>query len=178
MNELTVNGETLPYDRLIVTVPPASVMPGMQPGRVNSVSNLYFVCKKRLSDHKLIMLSGNYNGWVNNMHFVNSVIPMPQAEHHLLSVTVVKPHNKDDIREQVQLELQQVHGLDVDFFYQFDIPNALPVVDEMAYSIDPRNTRINENVFMAGDQLLYPSLNAAMHAGNLAAIAVRDSVNL
>ena len=109
------------------------------------------------------------------MHFVDSVLPMPDASGHLLSVTVTKNHDKEAIKDLVNLELSQRYGMDTEFVEMYHIPRALPRVDPMAYSVEPKNTKVNTNVYMAGDQLLYPSLNAAMHAGRLAAVAVADS---
>ena len=42
-------------------------------------------------------------------------------------------------------------------------------------SADPSETQVLENVFLAGDQLLNGSLNAAMESGRLAALAIMQN---
>ena len=168
---------TMDYDRIILTIPPSDVFKNMESSGMHSVTNLYFKCNNKQSHEKLIMLSNSGDGWINNMHFVDSVLPMPDAHGHLLSVTVTKNHDREAIRELVHLELSQKYGMDTEFVEMYHIPRALPRVDPMAYSVEPKNAKVNTNVYMAGDQLLYPSLNAAMHAGRLAAVAVADSFN-
>jgi NADPH-dependent glutamate synthase beta subunit-like oxidoreductase len=75
----------------------------------------------------------------------------------------------------VSEELEALSGIKASYFHHiktYEINDALPQVDDMQYSISPTNTKIYDNVFLAGDYLLNGSINAAMTSGRKAAEAV------
>ncbi|MDG1803889.1 MAG: hypothetical protein P8H68_02525, partial [Flavicella sp.] len=52
------------------------------------------------------------------------------------------------------------------------IKKALPDLKRIKYSIEPENTKLSKELFLAGDTLLNGSLNAAMISGEKAALGV------
>ena len=176
LNRVIAGGHDYPFDRLIITIAPDKLMPNLTGSGFNAVTNMYFSSSQKAVGDALIMLSGETPGLINNMHFVDTVLPVA-SKRHVLSVTVIEPQNDPSwIEEQVKLELKSRYGFEgLELINTFHIPYALPQVNEMSYTTDPSATMITENIFMAGDQLLYPSLNAAMTAGRLAAQGVMGS---
>lgn len=93
----------------------------------------------------------------------------------LLSVTVVNDHTLSDdaLIAQVTQELQQECQItDLTFLKRYHIPQALPQRNDLQYNCTPADTRLTDHVFLAGDVRLNSSLNAAMLAGEQAALAV------
>ena len=58
----------------------------------------------------------------------------------------------------------------------YNIPRALPDLKNLQYDISPSETKLKDGVFLAGDVLLNGSLNAAILAGEKAAMGVLESV--
>jgi hypothetical protein len=64
-----------------------------------------------------------------------------------------------------------------EFLHSFFVNKALPVIEPLKYSLSPTEIKLTEGVFLAGDYLLYPSLDAAMKSGRIAAQAVLNYFN-
>jgi hypothetical protein len=99
---------------------------------------------------------------------------------NLLSVTVVKTHqlNETELVKKVQEELDSLCGItDTNFLKRYRIQQALPDLLNVQYDIAPTETRLTANTFLAGDQLLNGSLNAAMVSGERAANAILHDIN-
>jgi hypothetical protein len=94
----------------------------------------------------------------------------------LLSVSITKPVEANDKLEKlVAIELEALTGIKEEYFEHiktYTIHEALPLVDDLAGSLSPGNTKVTDGVFLAGDFLLNGSINAAMTAGRKAAEAV------
>ena len=54
---------------------------------------------------------------------------------------------------------------------------ALPKRSNLQYEMSPSETRLTTNIFLAGDVQLNGSLNAAMIAGERAALGVMESIS-
>lgn len=131
----------------------------------------YFKVKDKVIQGPLIgLIPGTH--LINNLHYVNA---LTGHSSNLISVTVI--NNKgllgDDLLASVQKELYTLCGIVAgDLQQSFVIPKALPQLDDLQYEIAPSESQLTEGVFLAGDVTLNGSLNAAMAAGENAALGV------
>ena len=98
----------------------------------------------------------------------------------LLSVTVVKSHqfNEEELVRKITDELASLCDIvGVTFLKRYLIKRALPDLSNIQYELAPSETRLTACTFLAGDQLLNGSLNAAMVSGEMAAHAVIETIN-
>jgi len=102
-----------------------------------------------------------------------------QKGKELLSVTVIDTKGKpeSEIIERVQRELKQHCGIEaVEYLAHYHIPLALPDLTNLRYDMLPSETQLTSDIFLAGDTQLNGSLNAAMVAGERAALAVIEKL--
>jgi protoporphyrinogen oxidase len=140
-----------------------------------SCDNLYFETKKSVINKPLIGLISDKNMLVNNIFYHTSVATLNKTKKELLSVTVVKRHqlNEKDLIDKVVEELHSKCGIsDITFLKRYQIKKALPKLTNLQYEISSTETKLKSSIFLAGDQLLNASLNAAMIAGERAAMGV------
>jgi protoporphyrinogen oxidase len=180
---LLENGETLHADRIIIACQPEWVLPQLQGqfAKPKQVSNIYFTTQKSFMARPMIGLIPNDESLINNIVFMDDVSKeYSRKDRSLLSVTVlVHTLGEEDLIKAVQLELEGISGIKSEYFQHlktYHIPYALPTLDDMKYEISFTETKITENVFLAGDYLLNASINAAMTSGRLAAEAVLHSM--
>ena len=117
---------------------------------------------------------------INNIFFHTSLQTAHRPEKELLSVTVVKEHQLSDkaLVLRVQQELRKYCGIDsYKFLRQYEIPMALPNLENIQYEIEPSETQLTSQVFLAGDTQLNGSLNAAMLSGERAALGVIETIH-
>ena len=140
-----------------------------------SCDTLYFETKKRAINKPLIGLISDDNMLVNNIFYHTSVATLNKTGKELLSVTVVKRHqlNEKDLIDKVLEELHSKCNIsDISFLKRYQIKKALPMLTNLQYEISSTETKLKSTIFLAGDQLLNGSLNAAMIAGERAAMGV------
>jgi len=140
-----------------------------------SCDTLYFETKKRAINKPLIGLISDDNMLVNNIFYHTSVATLNKTGKELLSVTVVKRHqlNEKDLIAKVVEELHSKCNIsDLSFLKRYQIKKALPMLTNLQYEISSTETKLKSTIFLAGDQLLNGSLNAAMIAGERAAMGV------
>jgi protoporphyrinogen oxidase len=140
-----------------------------------SCDTLYFETKKSVINKPLIGLISDKNMLVNNIFYHTSVATLNKTRKELLSVTVVKRHqlNEKDLIDKVVKELHSKCGIsDITFLKRYQIKKALPKLTNLQYEISSTETKLKSSIFLAGDQLLNASLNAAMIAGERAAMGV------
>ncbi|NCT09568.1 MAG: FAD-dependent oxidoreductase [Flavobacteriia bacterium] len=140
-----------------------------------SCDTLYFQCGKRVLKSPIIGLIADKNALVNNIFYHISVDIFGENTNELLSVTIVKSHDLDDqnLIKTVQKELKEFCGIqDAKFLKRYQIKKALPKISNLQYELSETETQLNSSVFLAGDLLLNGSLNAAMIAGEKAALGV------
>ena len=140
-----------------------------------SCDTLYFETKKSIINKPLIGLISDKNMLVNNIFYHTSVATLNKTKKELLSVTVVKRHqlNEKDLIDKVVEELHAKCGIsDISFLKRYQIKKALPKLTNLQYEISGTETKLKSSIFLAGDQLLNASLNAAMIAGERAAMGV------
>tara|TARA_B110000046_G_scaffold92218_1_gene100231 strand:- start:146 stop:1426 length:1281 start_codon:yes stop_codon:yes gene_type:complete len=140
-----------------------------------SCDTLYFETEKRVINKPLIGLISDENTLINNIFYHTSVVTSNTTAKELLSVTVVKNHqlNEKELIEKVVEELYSKCAIkDVNFLKRYQIKKALPRLRNLQYEISSTETKLKSTIFLAGDQLLNGSLNAAMIAGERAAMGV------
>jgi protoporphyrinogen oxidase len=140
-----------------------------------SCDTLYFETNNRIINKPLIGLIADDNALINNIFYHTSVATATKGNKELLSVTVVKNHDLNDLNLilKVTEDLKIYCGIDVkNFLKHYKIKKALPKLDNLQYEISSTETKLKSTIFLAGDILLNGSLNAAMISGERAALGV------
>ena len=171
------NGERLASDYTIIATAAQGLVPHIEQASIHwkSCQTFYFTATKRPFPKPFIGLITNKDCLINNIFYHTSLPVQHRGSGELLSVTVVKPHQLSDeaLLARVQQELQQecqISGLS--FLKRYDIPQALPDLARLQYNTAPTATQLTDQIFLAGDVRLNGSLNAAMLAGEAAALGV------
>ena len=140
-----------------------------------SCDTLYFETEKSVLNRPLIGLIANEDTLINNIFYHTSVATLNKKSKELLSVTVIKNHRlkENAFIKKVVAELYSKCAIkDVTFLKRYQIKKALPMLTNLQYEISSTETKLKSTIFLAGDQLLNGSLNAAMIAGERAAMGV------
>lgn len=140
-----------------------------------SCDTFYFETRTRVINKPLIGLIADKNALINNIFYHNSLATSTKGNKELLSVTLVKKHSlsKLDLILKVTEELKSLCKIDaVNFLKHYTIQKALPKLNNLQYEISSSETKLKSTIFLAGDQLLNGSLNAAMISGERAALGV------
>jgi len=171
------SGETLKSNFTIIATQASGLISNLknQATLWKSCNTLYFEVAKREIKKPLIGLIAMHNALINNIFYHTSLQTSATATKELLSVTVIdrqKLTNKQLVTE-VQKELKELCNIDsCTFIKQYNIPMALPNLQDIQYEMLPSETRLTETIFLAGDTQLNGSLNASMIAGERAALEV------
>ena len=145
-----------------------------------SCDTLYFETNNRTIDKPLIGLISDSDALINNIFYHTSLASKSVGKKELLSVTVVKEHglSEEALIIRIQKELKQYCGLDsYKFIKHYCIIQALPILDGLQYEMHPSETRLTKGIFLAGDTQLNGSLNAAMIAGERAALGILETIS-
>ncbi len=166
------DGEVILHEGVIIATEAWPIVPNMKNQSVEwkSCDCLYFETATRVIDQPLIGLIAGGESLINNIVYINQKSNDGKPE--ILSVTIVKTHQlvQEALILRVKEELKQWCGIeDAKFVRRFHIKKALPNLSDLVYEIQPSETQLYPNVFLAGDTLLYGSLNAAMQSGEYAA---------
>jgi len=140
-----------------------------------SCDTLYFKTEKSVINKPLIGLLADEDALINNIFYHTSIATLNKKSKGLLSVTVIKNHELEEnaFIKKVVAELYSKCAIkDVTFLKRYQIKKALPVLTNLQYEISSTETKLKSTIFLAGDQLLNGSLNAAMIAGERAAMGV------
>jgi len=179
--EITMsNGKKIKTNYVIIATEPTNLVNGLKNQKVDwkSCQNIYFTCPKRVYEKAFIGLVSNQDCLVNNIFYPTSIPTNKKTKHELLSVTVVKDHDltEKELIERVKKELKEECKIeDVAFLKLYNIPKALPKLSGLQYDVSPSQTKLKDGIFLAGDVLLNGSLNAAILAGEKAAMGVLDA---
>ena len=144
-----------------------------------SCDTFYFTSPKRIIDRPLIGLIADEDSLINNIFYHTSLEMDIRGEEELLSVTLVKEHhlNDKDVLDRVIQELKRYCGItELTFLKRYQIKKALPQLVNLQYSMTPHQTKWSPSIYLAGDQHLYGSLNAAMTTGEMAAKAFLENI--
>lgn len=176
------DGKEETVDYTIIATEASQLVPNLRNQETSwkTCDTLYFTTKEKTIDKPLIGLVTDAEALVNNI-FYHSSLPMEHlGAENLLSVTIVKKHglSETELVKRVQSELNSICAISgTTFLKRYHIKKALPDLTNIQYTMDPTETRLTAKTFLAGDQLLNGSLNAAMLSGELAANAVLQTIN-
>lgn len=165
------NGNTMDFDALIWATPyplPGNLKGGAQDW--NSCYNLYFKVQHAPSE-PIIHLIADELAYLNNFHFINDLLP-DNNNASVLSATVVesKGYEGETLVDLVQQDLKKYAGIeDAEFLKMYPIPHALPVRQQLSNEPHPDSVQLKRGIFICGDFLANPSINAAMNSGRKAA---------
>ena len=138
----------------------------------------YFTSKTAGIDGRIIGLIADDSALVNNI-FYHSSLNDSEVDEHLISVTIVKDTELDakQLEFRIRKELEEYCDIKVDeLLKHYEIKKALPDLHSLQYEIMPTETRLNNRIFLAGDQLLNGSQNAALLSGERAALGVIETL--
>lgn len=174
------NDDCIVSDYTIIATEPGTLISNLKNQRIKwkSCQNLYFTCPKRVIKNAYIGLIPG-NNLINNIFYPTSIKNDQKGNSELISITVVKKHNlsEKELINQVKKELKHHCNIEsLKFLKIYNISKALPNLDNLQYEISPTETKLKEGVFLAGDVLLNGSLNAAMIAGERAAMGVLEAM--
>lgn len=144
-----------------------------------SCQTLYFTTNKRVIEKPMIGLVSKKDSLINNIFYHTSVATNSNNTEELLSVTVVKEHQltEEQLIATVTKQLQEECTIDhLTFLAVYHIKKALPDLKDIKYEVSPSETQLSSGIFLAGDVQLNGSLNAAMIAGEKAALQVIASL--
>jgi len=138
-----------------------------------SCVNFYFETNKNSIKNGLIGLVTGNNTVINNLFFVSGIKSKTTGPKELLSVTVIDPksYSNEDLIDRVEYELKKYCGINViRLISQFNIPKSLPDLKDISFTKKLFEFQISDTIFLAGDQKLNPSLNAAITSGEMSAL--------
>ena len=140
-----------------------------------SCQTLYFTVNKRVIEKPMIGLVSREDSLINNIFYHTSVATHSNNTEELLSVTVVKEHqlSEEQLIATVTKQLKEECHIDTITFLEIhNIKRALQDLKYIKSEVTPSETQLSSGIFLAGDVQLNGSLNAAMIAGEKAALQV------
>ncbi len=174
------NGEQIEAHFTIIATEASPLLQNLknQKEEWQSCDTLYFECDHRSIQKPLIGLITTSDALINNI-FYHTSFDTNTHKKQLLSVTIVKPHQltQEKLIEKVKQELSEYCDINVSkFLKHYNIPKALPKLENIQGCIMPSETKITTTIFLAGDVLLNGSLNAAMLSGESAALGIVETL--
>jgi len=175
------NEEVISTDATIIATEANALISNLknQETQWKSCHNFYFETEKRTIEKPIIGLITDKDALINNIFYHTSVATETNGGKELLSVTVVKQTDLSDteLLKKVEKDLMDYCGVgDARFLKHYFIKKALPEISPLHYEIDPTETQLTDTIFLAGDQLLNSSQNAAMLSGERAAFGLIQSL--
>ena len=169
------DGSTLRARAVIVACAPDALFHQLAGERQwKSTTNLYFYSNRRLKENRLINLVSDPTSTINTFCVLDEVAPtykLHQQGGSLISVSLKECPDPDSLA-QVEQDLLRHTRLPNDalsFIRSYEIERALPQLDSVSFRYDATHSRLIDRVFLAGDQQLNGSLDAALRSGRLAA---------
>ena len=178
---ILADGKEIESDFTIIATEASNLIQNLKNQAIEwqSCDTLYFETKQRTIKKPLIGLIPDQNTIINNIFYHTSLKTAINAGKELLSVTVVDNQGLSgkSLIEKVQTELKEHCGItSTTFIKHYCIPKSLPKLSELHYEISPSESRLTETIYLAGDIQLNGSLNAAMIAGEKAALGVLENL--
>lgn len=179
---LLENNKTIKTDYTIIATEASDLIPNLKNQKTSwhSCDNLYFLTAEKKVGANFIGLLPQKDALINNIVFIDER-KARQEGRYLLSVTVIKKHNlnQEELIKRIKKELKSYVGIqELEFLTHFYILKALPIVQPVEYDIMPSETLLKDGIFLAGDQMLNASVNAAMLSGERAAMGIIELENL
>ena len=168
------SGEVLPHSGVIITGDASALLHNMndQQVRWKSCLNLYFEVDKTSIPAHTISLIADPGKRANNWYAFTDA-----KGREIVSVTCLEYDGlpNDQIQKEVEEELRQYCGVSqLKHITTFDIPQALPDLQNLKTTSSPSESQLTDQIFLAGDVLFNGSLNAAMESGRLAAEGFKE----
>lgn len=175
------DGTTLEGDYTIVAAEASHLITNLRNQEVKwkSCDTLYFTAQFPKDVRPLIGLVADEAAIINNLFYHNTLPTTAAPQKALLSVTVVKEHglSEEALIATVRSELGTYCNVtDTTFLKRYKIKRALPDLKSLRYHCAPSETQLTDTIFLAGDHTLNGSLNAAMIAGERAALGVIEKI--
>lgn len=172
------DGSNFEADFIIIATDPSALISNLKNQQSNwkSVDNLYFEVENRVINLPMIGLIAEPGALINNIHYLT----LASKKTQILSVSVIKSHDlsKEELVKLVEKELKEICEIEpVKLLKHYKIGQALPDILDVNYQIPHTETKLKDNIFLAGDVLSNGSLNAAMLNGESAARAVIEHIN-
>ena len=172
------DGSKLESDYTIIATQADRLVPNLPISNMkwHEVTVLYFKTSNRGFKKPIIGLVSAENTLCNNFHFLQDVF---EGHEKVVSVSVVKEYDYKitELSDRVRMEMKEHCDIGLgEMIHSKIIKKALPDLKNINYSMNPTETQLTENVYLAGDQLSNGSLNAAMLNGKAAAQAVIDKI--
>lgn len=173
------DGTEFQAKQIIIAGDPSAIMPQYQSDvSWNSTLQLYFSGPKGPLSRKKIGLSFSKDGLISNVACLSQVQPSygnGQSELYQVSLREELKASEQEMVEKIKRELQLIVGnglRDWKFLRSYHVRHSLPRLSNLAYERPFEESRLADGIYIAGDHLLNPSLNAAMLSGELAAKAL------
>ena len=168
------SGEVLPHTGVIITGDASALVHNIndQQVRWKSCLNLYFEVDKTSIPAHTISLIADPGKRANNWYAFTDA-----KGREIVSVTCLEYDGlpNDQIQKEVEEELRQYCGVSqLKHITTFDIPQALPDLQNLKTTSSPSESQLTDQIFLAGDVLFNGSLNAAMESGRLAAEGFKE----
>ena len=170
------DGSSLAARAVIVACDPDPLFPQLassaQPWK--STTNLYFYSTRRLKENRLINLVADPTSTINTFCVLDEVAPTYKLRGQggsLISVSLKESPETASVAqaEQDLLRHSRLPNDALSFLKRYDVTHALPRLDAVSFTYQATQSRLIDRVFLAGDQQLNGSLDAAMRSGRLAA---------
>lgn len=173
---LLKTGEKFDHGGTIITGNASALIHNMrnQETEWKSCLCLYFeVDKTNIPEHTIALVadSGNLS---NNLYAYTD----NKSGKNILSVTALEYDGKtnQEMVERITKEVRQFTGArQVTHIESFQIDQALPDIQNLHMTAEPSESKLTDNIFLAGDYLFNGSLNAAMESGRLAAQGILET---
>ncbi|MEM6879146.1 MAG: FAD-dependent oxidoreductase, partial [Bacteroidota bacterium] len=180
------DGSELAASGVIVACMPHALVQGLPQVETftwKGTSNLYFYSARRLRENRLINLVADNTSTINTFCVLDEVQSSYKPKDKggsLISVTLKADQTDPDaVLGQVEQDLLRHSRLPNDaltFLRAYRIEQALPNLDYLSHTRQPAHSRVRDQIFLAGDQELNGSLDAAMRSGRLAALGLMGAV--
>lgn len=171
--------ETLEAPQIIIATDPQKVLPQLE-GTLswNKTLQVYFEGPAGALNSRFIALNFKSEGLINNVACLSAVQSSYALKgKHLYSVSLKKDPglSETDLQAKIQSELHGLLGSSAsawNMIRSYKVHKALPRIDQVVYERAFEESRVMDGIYIAGDFLLNPSLNAAMLSGESAAKAL------
>lgn len=177
------SGKIYPFDKLILTTDPSSLMDNLSGQEINwhDTCVFYYATSQPLLPEPTIGLVSDPDSLINNFCELTQVWPdYAPEDQHLISVTLKRiAPNSAELYRAIGEEVAQWCGKpdqSMTYLTRYNIPRALPVNPSQQYTMQPTATMLTDDIYLAGDYLLNASLDAAMRSGRLATEAMLQSL--
>ena len=163
---------------IIATSPKKMIRNSFKKITWNSSETLYFETENKIFNKNIIGLISTPKSLINNFYYYPDSY-LEKRNKFLLSVTILNSHkyNSEDLIQKVIHELDEFCEIkNVKFIKKYLIPHSTPQLNNLKERNNLDDIRKYGNIFLAGDQQLNGSLNAAIISGEQAAYGVIKSI--